>query len=208
MISEQILAILQKDIQIYDKINNKDYLIAFSIGKNREMKYCQVTFTYNNFWHLLGCSINKRNTTPLDAYIKCKNQEDISDDVNYVHSFNDSIRKHAVFEKIFDFVSNAKLIKIGYISDCPEQYALTMSMGNNIGIVGYDYPKNKRSDFMIPKSVQNKKISQVTKTVNKILFILSKNIGETSYKCIEYEIKKDIINNYLEELSRKVPVSI
>ena len=44
--------------------------------------------------------------------------------------------KHSAFVKVFDFVANAKLIKIGYVGDCPEQFYLTMSLGVRRHIVG------------------------------------------------------------------------
>lgn len=79
-------------------------------------------------------------------------------------------------------------IKIGYIADCPEEYYLTMALGNEIGIIGYDYAKGNKQ-FMIPKTVQEKKISSVSSEQSKILFILSKNQNQKTYNNIEYDYK-------------------
>lgn len=97
-------------------------------------------------------------------------------------------------------------MKIGYIANCPEEFYLTMALGNEIGIIGYDYTKdNKR--FMIPKTVQEKKISSVSPELSKILFILSKSQKQKSYTNIEYEIKKGIAKEYFPRISDDIKIS-
>ena len=120
MISENLLSILHNDIQIYDKKKGKDYLIVFGKGKKDSLKYCQITFHHFNFWHLLGCQIE--NGDLFNIYESCKNKKDISQNVSLVHSYAETENKHSVFMKVFDFVKNAKFIKIGYVGDCPENF--------------------------------------------------------------------------------------
>lgn len=205
MIGNKILTNLQKCIQLYDKKNENDYLIVFSRGKNIPMEYCQITFNHYNFWHLLGCKVDEKNSSLI--YDKCKNGEDVSKELSLVHSYSEANTKCEIFDKVFDFISNAKCIKIGCISGCPEEFYLTMALGNEVGIVGYDYPKGNQK-FLIPKSVQNKRISLVSKELNKILFILSKSQKDESYNNIEYEIKKGVAKEYLSEISKDVKIDI
>lgn len=186
-------------------MNEKDYLLVFSMGKNNPIEYCQITFYHYNFWHLLGCKVDEEES--LLTYNKCKEGEDVSDAISLVHSNSEANVKYEVFSKVFDFISNAKCIKIGYISGCPEEFYLTMALGNEVGIVGYDYPKTNKK-FLIPKSVQNKRISLVSKDLNKILFILSKKQSQEFYDKIEYEIKKDISKEYISEISEKIKIDL
>lgn len=206
MISENLLSILHSDIQIYDKKNGKDYLITFNKGKKDSLKYCQLTFYHYNFWHLLGCKTKNENS--LDIYKSCRNKQDISKNIALVHSYTEAETKHSIFEKIFDFVANAKFIKLGYIGNCPEKFYLTMSIGNEVGFVGYDYTKNDKKKFLIPKSVQDKKLSIVTNEMNKILFILSKEQTQKAYINIEYEIKNGVVKEYLSEISKEIPINL
>ena len=55
-----------------------------------------------------------------------------------------------------------------------------MSLGNDNGFVGYDYPRDGNKKFLIPKSVQDKKVSMVSKGLNKILFIASKRQNQNA----------------------------
>jgi len=206
MISEKILKNLHNDIQIYDKKNGKDYLIVCSKGKNDKLKCCQITYNHFNFWHLLGCKIESENH--LATYEACKAKEDVAVDISLVHSYAEAEVKHIVFEKVFDFVTNAKLIKVGYIGNCPEQFYLTMSMGNEVGFVGYDYPRDGNKNYLIPKSVQSKKISSVASNLNKILFIVSKQQNQDAYTNVEYEIKKGIMSEHLSEIPENIKIGI
>ncbi len=204
MVSKKLLDILHKGIKLYDEKMGKDYLIVFGKGKTDIIKYCQVTFYDYNFWHLLGCKEESKDH--FELYESCKKGEDISMDISLVHSYSEAEIKHSVFESVFDFVANAKSIRIGYVEDCPEQFYLTMSMGDANGFVGYDYPKGNNKKFLIPKSVQDKKVSMVTKDLNKILFVLSKQQNDEVYTNIEYEIKQGIIQEYLQYISEDIKI--
>ena len=70
-----------------------------------------------------------------------------------------------------------------------------MALGNEIGIIGYDYAKGNKQ-FMIPKTVQEKKISSVSQDLSKILFILSKNQDQKTYTKMVI-VKKCVVNSKL-----------
>lgn len=204
MITEKLLRHLNECIQLYDEKCDNDYIIVFSKGKKDTVNCCHITFNNFNFWHLLGCKLNVKDHD--EVYFQCKNGDNISDKLSLVHSYSEAYTKCEIFKKVFDFISNAKYMKIGYIANCPEEFYLTMALGNEIGIIGYDYTKdNKR--FMIPKTVQEKKISSVSSELSKILFILSKSQKQKSYTNIEYEIKKGVAKEYFSRVSDDIEIS-
>lgn len=206
MISKTLWERLKECIQLYDKKCGKDYMIVFGKGKNDTLKYCQITFHVYNFWHLVGCKLDDGNH--VKVYEQCKNNEDVADvlkEISLVHSFSEAYMKCEIFERIFDFVSNAKMIKIGYVNQCPEEVYLTMALGNEIGIIGYDYPKANKK-FMIPKTVQKKKISSMSSNLNKILFILSKDQKQLKYMDVEYEIKMGVVKEYFSQVSTEIEI--
>lgn len=81
-----------------------------------------------------------------------------------------------------------------------------MALGNEIGIIGYDYPKINKS-FMIPKTVQEKKISSMSSSLNKILFILSKDQTQKEYENIEYEIKEGVAKENFPQIPAEIKIS-
>ena len=174
MISEQILAILQRHIQTYDEKCSNDYLIVFTTGKRHNPAF----LTYKN----------------------CKNYQDVSKDINLLYGLSTFYRKERTFEQVFDFVKKAKSVRLGYTTIGPEQYQLTMAIGNSIGIIGYDFPKSNARRFMIPKTCQEKSLRMVTNESKKILFILSKESGHKIYDRIEYEITKDLSKEFMNGL--------
>lgn len=203
MISEKLLGRIRVCIQLYDDKIWNDYVIVFGKGKKDTIKYCRITFNSYNFWHLLGCKLNGKNH--LEIYEQCKKGEDISKELSLVHSYSEAYNKCDIFCKVFDFVSNAKCTKIGYVANCPEEFYLTMALGSEVGIIGFDYPKDNKK-FLIPKSVQDKKISSMSKELNKILFILSKKQCQKSYSTIEYEIKEGVAKDYFMQISERIDV--
>ncbi len=204
MITGRLLEHLAECIKLYDEKNGNDYVIVFGKGKKDAVKYCHITFNHYNFWHLLGCRLDGGNH--LEVYNKCKNGGDVSENLSLVHSYPEAYVKCEVFRKVFDFVSNAKCINIGYVADCPEGFYLTMALGNEMGIIGYDYAKGGKK-FLIPKSVQDRKISSMSNGLNKILFILSKRQNQKVYVNIEYEIKKGVAKEHFPEISKEIAIS-
>lgn len=204
MITEKLLEHLNECIQLYDEKCDNDYAIVFSKGKKDAVNCCRITFKDYNFWHLLGCKLNVKNHEEI--YCQCKNGDNISEKLSLVHSYSEAYTKCEIFKKVFDFTSNAKFMKIGYIGNCPEEFYLTMALGNEIGIIGYDYTKDNKQ-FMIPKTVQEKKISSVSTELSKILFILSKSQKQKAYTNIEYEIKKGVAKEYFLRISDEIEIS-
>lgn len=204
IIAEKLSGQLKECIQLYDKKCGNDYVIVFGRGKKDILKYCHITFNQYNFWHLLGCKLEGKNH--MGVYSQCKDGGDISEKLSLVHSYPEAYTKCGIFRKVFDFTANAKSIKIGYVAKCPEEVYLTMALGNETGIIGYDYAKGNKK-FMIPKIVQEKKISSVSSELNKILFILSKKQSQKTYMNIEYEIKEGVVKEYFPQISGEIKIN-
>lgn len=202
MITKEILELLQNQIIQYDQKVGKDYLIAFSKGRNSPCEICELTFYHYNFWHLLGCKFIGEDS--FQTYLDCKNRRDISKDIAIVHSLADVYQKSVVFSRLFDFVAHAKEIKIGYADKGPEQFEFKIGIGNFWGIVLYGIQKNNSDRYLIPKSVQEKRLETVSGQCSKILFIISKPRGEREYRCLEYEIKEGIYEDLKEQIKTKL----
>lgn len=205
MITNGILELLHNAIYEYDKKCGKSYLVAFSSGRKNEMNVIQLHFTQSYFWHLLGCKLVEDSVQGKKAaYYKCLKREDISDKVNTIHSFSEIQDKYNAFMQVFDFVKNAKNMKIGFTENCPEQFIFRTGIGSLSGMIGYDYPEKGKHGYLIPKSAQRKSLSKVSRNLNKILFILSKKNENTFYFNMEYEIK----NGVFEALKAQIPENI
>ncbi len=145
----------------------------------------------------------KRNN--LLVYNNCKLCKDITQDIDICHDIKTIYEKERAFNQVFDFVENAKNIRIGYVQNTPEQFMLQMAVGNESGIIGYNYPKNKDTELLVPVSCQDKKISEVVSAQSKILFILSKKTEENEYTGLECEIRKEVANCVIKEIISESP---
>lgn len=191
MISSNVLKILHQDILLFNKLQGKSYLIAFASGKNSELMYETIDIHESNFWHLLGCKLDEDNAENKHlTYIKCLNQENISEKVSLIKGYGISeiTEKHNAFNLVFDFIKNAKQIKVGYTNGFQEKY-INMGIGNMSGIIGYGVKNKNESGNKIPKTAQGKSLTKISKNQYKIIYILSKNISSIKYETLEYEIK-------------------
>lgn len=206
MITSGIMEILHESIQIYDKLCGKNYLIVF--GSKNNYKFIQLTIRQSSFWHLLGCCLDEdTNDGKRKTYLRCKNREDISNKVSSVHNFSEIEGKYLAMKNVFDFIAKAKEIKICYAVNCPEEYLFKIGAGNQTGIIGYDYPNNNPSNLLFPKSAQLKSIFKISRSPDRVLMILSKNISEKHYNKVEYELRKNIYSDLIEYIPDEMKVS-
>lgn len=195
MISKETEELLYKAIKIYDKRVGQDFLIAYSSSKKNPTEYVSIRISEENFWHLLGCK-NADDCEVSDKktlYKNCLLKNSIKEFLVYSSgsSAQSALVKYNVFSKIFDFVENAKILRLCEPTQgIPESYHFELASGSNIGIVGYGKDYHKR--FFFPKTTREKGISEINKVSNKILFILCKPIDQSSYESIVYEIKEGI----------------
>ena len=200
---------IHKNSQLYELRNNHDYLLVFNQGKKYKNKFIEISFKHINFWHLVGCKLDKNVDAKL-AYEDCRNGVDIFSDVSLCHTVEEALIKNDIFENTFDFIAKAKHIKLVYTANSPEQYTFFMAIGNENGVVGYDYPKdrNNRIKYLFPKSTQNKSLSKISKNYHKVVYILSKRYDEKEYKNLEYEIKNGVSVGLITELPKDILINI
>lgn len=205
MITKGIMEILHESIQIYDELCGKTYLIVF--GKKDSYNFIELIIKQSSFWHLLGCKLDiDSNNGKHNTYIECKAKKDVSDKISSIHSFSEIEDKYKAIKNVFNFIQNAKQIRVGYTINCPEQYIFEIGVGNNTGIIGYDYPNHKARTLLFPKSAQLKAISKIAENPDKILMILSKDVVKRDYDKVEYEIKKDISLEIIKYLPDNIKI--
>ena len=210
MISKKSMNELHRAIKKYDKLVNKTYLLAYKKDEST-FEFIEIKIEECNFWHLLGCKLPTSKTNKYDEhhhiyYEKCLNGEDISQDLSYAegHKEKDVVEKRQTIESVFDFVSNAKGLKLSKSGE----YNFQLAIGSVIGIIGY----NNNHNVYYPKTAQNKDINKIitrtysTRKLNRITIILSKNNNSLEYNHIEFEAGKDLFAKLAYQF-KNIPLS-
>ena len=210
MISKKSMNELHRAIKKYDKLVNKTYLLAYKKDEST-FEFIEIKIEECNFWHLLGCKLPTSKTNRYDEhhhiyYEKCLNGEDISQDLSYAegHKEKDVVEKRQTIESVFDFVSNAKGLKLSKSGE----YNFQLAIGSVIGIIEY----NNNHNIYYPKTAQNKDINKIitrtysTRKLNKITIILSKNNNNLEYNHIEFEAGKDLFAKLADQF-KNIPLS-
>ncbi|MDO5331244.1 MAG: PBECR4 domain-containing protein [Bacillota bacterium] len=189
MISYETLALLQNAITVYDELEGKDYLLAYSSSKKQPLQFLSIKIQKKNFWHLLGCRINDESMINHDMlYEKCINGENICWHLDYTSKKSEVSTKYNVFMQIFNFIDKGRAIRL-CIADQTQVFEI--GAGNIKGLIGYS--KDEKGEHYYPKTTQSKSIYEIDKNANyKIVFVLSKFFGEDVYKTVEYEIVNGI----------------
>lgn len=210
MISKKSMNELHRAIKKYDKLVNKTYLLAYKKDEST-FEFIEIKIEECNFWHLLGCKLPTSKTNRYDEYHhiyyeKCLKGEDISQDLFYAegHKEKDVVEKRQTIESVFDFVSNAKGLKLSKSGE----YNFQLAIGSVIGIIGY----NNNHNIYYPKTAQNKDINKIitrtysTRRLNKIIIILSKDNNNLAYNHIEFEAGKDLFAKLADQF-KNIPLS-
>lgn len=210
MISKKSMNELHRAIKKYDKLVNKTYLLAYKKDEST-FEFIEIKIEECNFWHLLACKLPTSKTNKYDEhhhiyYEKCLNGEDISQDLSYAegHKEKDVVEKRQTIESVFDFVSNAKGLKLSKSGE----YNFQLAIGSVIGIIGY----NNNHNIYYPKTAQNKDINKIitktysTRKLNKITIILSKDNNSLEYNHIEFEAGKDLFAKLADQF-KDIPLS-
>lgn len=203
MISQICLQSIYDAIKVYNKRQGRKYLIAYRANSKKPFEFCEIILKKENFWHLVGTSISQNKDIDKDLlFEKCLSEDDISESLEYTRRSDDVERKTKVFIKIFDFVSNAKELRIIKTDNSPEIAMFNLGAGTVHGVIGY----TSTSSGFVPKTTQEKSIFKINPNANdKINIILSKEIGEAEYNKLEYVISKKSKNEILDELRRYIP---
>ena len=170
MISKESYELVKKAIKVHNRLKDRTYLILYKTSVKEFSSAIEVSILEENFWHLVGCKIdNSLNLTPFQKhslYLSCVNEKDISSSLVYTRQLQDVSKKVNVILNTFDFITNAKQIRISYTDNTPEAVMFKVGVGTNCGIIGYCRERNG----MIPKTAQQKSIYKINPTANDKIF--------------------------------------
>ena len=199
---DELLSILHKSAKLYSEYADTTLLFIFREKKSDAYDYYEVRFGKNNFMHLAG--IKSETLSAKDFYEACLEGKITRNDCNPRRDANTMYSKVAIMEQMLD-LRNSKCYKIGEKDIVTRDNDFEMATGNSAGVMGYDSrikikgtDKLDRTKSPIPTTILNNSITQYCSRPQKIMFILQKSEGESTYKEMFYEIKKDLIQTEKE----------
>lgn len=99
--------------------------------------------------------------------MKCLAEEDISKMLVYTRQSQDVSKKAHVIMEVFDFVTNAKYVRLCHTTGTPEAAMFRVGAGSNNGVIGY----SAEDKGMIPKTAQQKSIFKIKADANEKIFL-------------------------------------
>lgn len=205
MISKENYELVKQAIKVHNRLKDKTYLILYKASTKQTSKIMETPILEENFWHLVGCKIDDSLKLTAEQkhqlYLDCLDEKDISDSLIYTRQSQDVSKKAYVVIDMFDFVINAKYLRLCHTEGTPEAAMFKVGAGSNNGVIGYS-DENKG---MIPKTAQQKSIFKIKSNANdKIFLIISKPYGNTKYERIEYAISSKIFPSIIEEIPERI----
>ena len=145
--------------------------------------------------HLAG--IKSETLSANEFYEACIEGTITREDCNPRRDANTMYSKVAIMEQMLD-LRNSKCYKIGEKNLVTRDNDFEMATGNVNGIMGYDSRirikgtnKVDSTKSPIPTTLLNNSITDYCSRPQKIMFILQKSDGESTYNILFYEIKRD-----------------
>ena len=205
MISKDNYQLVKKAIKIHNNLKDRTYLILYKVNSKQKAKIMETPILEENFWHLVGCKIDdSKKLTPEQkhqVYLKCLAEEDASDLLVYTRQSQDVSKKAHVVINMFDFIANAKSIRLCHTDGTPEAAMFKVGAGSNNGVIGY----SNEDKGMIPKTAQQKSIYKIKAEANdKIVLIISKPYGHTKYNRLDYVLSHKIFPSIIDELPNDI----
>lgn len=192
----ELLTILCKSAALYSEYADTTLLFIFREKKADAYDYYEVRYGKNNFMHLAG--IKSETLSAVEFYEACEKRIIKREDCNARRDANTMYAKVAVMEQMLD-LRNSKCYKIGAKDLVMRDNDFEMATGNASGVVGYDSRIKKKgtqivdeSKASIPTTLLNNPITDYCTRPQKIMFILQKYDGESTYNKLFYEIKKEL----------------
>ena len=190
---------------MYSEYADTTLLFIFKKKKANAYDYYEVRYGKNNFMHLAG--IKSETLSAVEFYEACEKGIIKREDCNPRRDSNTMYAKVAVMEQMLD-LRNSKCYKIGTKDLVTRDNDFEMATGNASGVVGYDSRiKKKRTQIVddskasIPTTLLNNPITYYCTRPQKIMFILQKYDGESTYNKLFYEIKKELFQTEKEYFS-------
>lgn len=201
----ELLTVLCKSAALYSEYADTTLLFIFKKKKADAYDYYEVRYGKNNFMHLAG--IKSETLSAVEFYEACEKGIIKREDCNPRRDSNTMYAKVAVMEQVLD-LRNSKCYKIGTKDLVTRDNDFEMATGNASGVVGYDSRiKKKRTQIVddskasIPTTLLNNPITYYCTRPQKIMFILQKYDGESTYNKLFYEIKKELFQTEKEYFS-------
>ena len=201
----ELLTVLCKSAALYSEYADTTLLFIFKKKKADAYDYYEVRYGKNNFMHLAG--IKSETLSAVEFYEACEKGIIKREDCNPRRDSNTMYAKVAVMEQMLD-LRNSKCYKIGTKDRVTRDNDFEMATGNASGVVGYDSRiKKKRTQIVddskasIPTTLLNNPITYYCTRPQKIMFILQKYDGESTYNKLFYEIKKELFQTEKEYFS-------
>lgn len=201
----ELLTVLCKSAALYSEYADTTLLFIFKKKKADAYDYYEVRYGKNNFMHLAG--IKSETLSAVEFYEACEKGIIKREDCNPRRDSNTMYAKVAVMEQMLD-LRNSKCYKIGTKDLVTRDNDFEMATGNASGVVGYDSRiKKKRTQIVddskasIPTILLNNPITYYCTRPQKIMFILQKYDGESTYNKLFYEIKKELFQTEKEYFS-------
>ena len=201
----ELLTVLCESAALYSEYADTTLLFIFKKKKADAYDYYEVRYGKNNFMHLAG--IKSETLSAVEFYEACEKGIIKREDCNPRRDSNTMYAKVAVMEQMLD-LRNSKCYKIGTKDLVTRDNDFEMATGNASGVVGYDSRiKKKRTQIVddskasIPTTLLNNPITYYCTRPQKIMFILQKYDGESTYNKLFYEIKKELFQTEKEYFS-------
>lgn len=199
---DELLSILCKSAKLYSEYADTTLLFIFREKKSDAYDYYEVRFSKNNFMHLAG--IKSETLSANEFYEACMKGTITREACNPRRDANTMYSKVAIMEQMLD-LRNSKCYKIEEKNLVTRDNDFEMATGNSSGVMGYDSririkgtDKADRTKSPIPTTLLNNSITDYCSRPQKIMFILQKADGESTYNKLFYEIKKDLFQTEKE----------
>jgi len=201
MISKDNYEWVKKAIKIHSNLKDRTYLILYKTSAKQKSKVIETPILEENFWHLVGCKIDDSLKLMPEQrhqlYLDCSAEKDISKSLIYTRQAQDVSKKANVVINMFDFIANAKSIRLCHTDGSPEAAMFRVGAGSNNGVIGY----SDEDKGMIPKTAQQKSIFKIKADANdKIFLIISKPYGNVKYDRIDYTVSPKVFPSIIDEL--------
>lgn len=199
---EELLTILYKSAILYSEYADTTLLFVFREKKSGAYDHYEVRFGRNNFMHLAGIKSETLNAN--EFYEACIERTITRGDCNPRRDTNTMYSKVAIMEQMLD-LRNSKCYKIGEKNLVTRDNDFEMATGNMNGVMGYDSRikikgtnKVDRTKSPVPTTLLNNPITDFCSRPQKIMFILQKSDGESTYNKLFYEIKRNLFQTEKE----------
>ena len=168
MISKEKYQFVQKAIQTYSPLKDKSYFILYKSSIKVPAKYLEISILEENFWHLTGCKIDDHfRLTPVqkhNIYKDCEEGKDVSKYLNYTRQPQDVIKKANVVMGVFNFIKNAKSMRVCDTTGAPEAVMLEYVISPKaLFSLQQELPLSLRYESNL-FSIKNPPISDISKT--------------------------------------------